>query len=284
MRLAPAGSRRSAIVSRLASVGIEPPDLLAPARSRRAAVGAPRRSRPVEPLRRATVCRGRDPPGGGAIRPASACSPSSPAVTLAGPRPVRSGGSSPGRRSDLCGPAASSGAGCLRRSVLLTVRRSPSGRRRALDVRERRSGQPGWPARRRGQRRRRGRPGCRRGCRGPSWWRWSASAGTGPWRRVGLARLIASTRLARFSTSWSSSKLALPTGTWMIAPLSTLNSTRPALDLADRALEVERDRARLGVRHQAAAAQDAAEAADHAHHVRAPRGRRRTRASRPRSS
>ena len=88
-----------------------------------------------------------------------------------------------------------------------------------------------------------------------------------PLAPAGFARLTASTRLARFSTSWACSKLALPTGTWMIAPLSTLNSTRPALDLADGPVEVEGDRARLRVRHQAAAAEDPAEAADHAHHV-----------------
>ena len=40
------------------------------------------------------------------------------------------------------------------------------------------------------------------------------------------------------------------------------------LDLLDRPLEIEGDRARLGIRHQAAAAEDAAEATDGAHHVR----------------
>ena len=41
----------------------------------------------------------------------------------------------------------------------------------------------------------------------------------------------------------------------------------PGLDLLDRALEVEGDRAGLGVRHQPAPAEDLAELADHAHRV-----------------
>ena len=54
----------------------------------------------------------------------------------------------------------------------------------------------------------------------------------------------------------------------MIAALSTLNSTRPPLTSLDGALEVEGDRARLGVRHEAAPAEDLAQLADHAHRVR----------------
>ena len=52
------------------------------------------------------------------------------------------------------------------------------------------------------------------------------------------------------------------------AALVDLELDAAGLDLLDRALEIEGDRARLGVRHQAAAAKDAAEASDHAHHVR----------------
>ena len=88
-----------------------------------------------------------------------------------------------------------------------------------------------------------------------------------PLAPAGLARLMASTSVARFSTSCCGLEAALPNGTWMMPPLSTLNSTRPRLDLADGAVEVERDRAGLGVGHQAAPAEDAAEPADLAHHV-----------------
>ena len=49
--------------------------------------------------------------------------------------------------------------------------------------------------------------------------------------------------------------------------LSTLNSTRPPLTSRIGAIEVERDRAGLGVRHQPAPAEDLAEPADHAHRV-----------------
>ena len=88
-----------------------------------------------------------------------------------------------------------------------------------------------------------------------------------PLAPAGLARLTASTRAARLSTIAVASKLLLPTGTWMMAALSTLNSTRPPLTSRDRALEVEGDGAGLGVRHQAAAAEDLAEPADQAHRV-----------------
>ena len=54
---------------------------------------------------------------------------------------------------------------------------------------------------------------------------------------------------------------------WTMPALSTLNSTRPPLTSLDRPLEVERDRAGLGVRHQPPAAEDLAEPADHAHRV-----------------
>src|SRR5215207_2608771 len=50
-----------------------------------------------------------------------------------------------------------------------------------------------------------------------------------PFTPLGLARLTASTSAARLSTSAAASKLLLPNATWMIAALSTLNSTRPPL-------------------------------------------------------
>ena len=48
-----------------------------------------------------------------------------------------------------------------------------------------------------------------------------------PLTSLGRARLMASVRAARFSTSWTGSKSDLPKGTWMMPPLSTLNSMRP---------------------------------------------------------
>ena len=51
------------------------------------------------------------------------------------------------------------------------------------------------------------------------------------------------------------------------AALVDLELDAAGLDLPDRPIEVERDRARLRVRHEAAAAEDLAEPADHAHHV-----------------
>jgi hypothetical protein len=48
-----------------------------------------------------------------------------------------------------------------------------------------------------------------------------------PFAPEGFARFTASTSAARLSTSACGSKLLLPTATWMIAALSTLNSTRP---------------------------------------------------------
>ena len=89
-----------------------------------------------------------------------------------------------------------------------------------------------------------------------------------PLAALGRARLIASTSAARFSSSCCGSKLALPKGDVDDTGLVDLELDAAGLDLLDGALEVEGDGARLGVRHQAAAAEDAAEPADHAHHVR----------------
>ncbi len=57
-----------------------------------------------------------------------------------------------------------------------------------------------------------------------------------------------------------------------------------ALDLPDRPLEIEGDRAGLRVRHEAAPTEDLAEPTDDAHRIGRRRARRRTPSSRPRSS
>ena len=103
-----------------------------------------------------------------------------------------------------------------------------------------------------------------------------------PLAALGRARLMASVRAARLSTSWSGSKVALPNGDVDDAALVDLELDAAALDLVDGALEVEGDRARLGVGHEAATAQDATQLADACPSCRGWRRRRRTPASRPR--
>ena len=88
-----------------------------------------------------------------------------------------------------------------------------------------------------------------------------------PLAPVGLARLIASTSAARLSTSASGSKLLLPTGAWTMAVLSTWNSTRPPLTSRTARSRSNVIVPGLGVRHQAAPAEDLAELADQAHRV-----------------
>ena len=88
-----------------------------------------------------------------------------------------------------------------------------------------------------------------------------------PLAPAGFARLIASTRLARFSASCVLLEARLADRDVDDRALVDLELDAARLDLADGPVEVEGDRAGLGVRHQAAAAEDPAEAPDHAHDV-----------------
>ena len=88
-----------------------------------------------------------------------------------------------------------------------------------------------------------------------------------PLAPAGLARLIASIRAARLATSASASKLERPNAVWMIPALSTLNSTRPPLTSRTARSRSNVIVPGLGVRHQAAPAEDLAELADQAHRV-----------------
>ncbi len=126
-------------------------------------------------------------------------------------------------------------------------------------------------------RRWRGPPECRPGCPGPMVGAMVRVRRYWPLAPLGRARLIASRRVARFSTSCWVFEARLAERDVDDAALVDLELDAAGLDLFDRPLEIEGDRARLGVRHQASAAEDAAELADHAHDVRARPGRRRTR-------
>ena len=88
-----------------------------------------------------------------------------------------------------------------------------------------------------------------------------------PLASLGRARLTASVSAARLSSSCSGSKLARAERDVDDTALVDLELHAATLDLADGARQVERDRARLGVRHEPAPAEDAAELADLAHHV-----------------
>ena len=89
-----------------------------------------------------------------------------------------------------------------------------------------------------------------------------------PLAPAGLARLTASTRAARLSSrSLRPRSCSCRPGRGRSRSCRRWNSTRPPLTSLDRPLEVERDGPGLGVRHQAAPAEDLAELADQAHRV-----------------
>ena len=125
-------------------------------------------------------------------------------------------------------------------------------------------------------------PGHPRGCRGPWWHATVRLLKYWPLAALGRARLTASISAARLSSSCSGSKLALPNGTWMIPPLSTLNSTRPPLTSLIGALQVERDRCPTWGWASGRAGRGCGRACRPCPSCRASRARRRTRASRPR--
>ena len=96
---------------------------------------------------------------------------------------------------------------------------------------------------------------------------------------AGFARRRPARTACAFSRSLSAPKLRLPIGTWTMPAFSTRNSTLPAFTSRTALADVERDRADLRVRHEAARTEDLTEAADLPHHVG-----RRDRACRSRAS
>ena len=105
-----------------------------------------------------------------------------------------------------------------------------------------------------------------------------------PFAPAGFARFTASTSAARLATSCSASKLPLPTGDVDHPGLVDLELDPAALDLADGAVEVERDRARPSGSASGRGGRGSCRAGRPGPSSRASRGRRRTRASRLRSS
>ena len=101
---------------------------------------------------------------------------------------------------------------------------------------------------------------------------------------LGRARLIASVRAARLSTSWCLLEAGLAEGHVDDAALVDLELDAATLELVDHTLEVEGHGAGLGVGHQAACGRGCGRACPRDPSCRAWPRPRRTRASRPRSS
>ena len=88
-----------------------------------------------------------------------------------------------------------------------------------------------------------------------------------PFAVEGFARTSALMSARAFSASAPSANETLPTRAWTMPAFSTRYSILPPLASRDGVPDVERDRADLGVRHEAARTEDATELTDGAHHV-----------------